>query len=126
MKLYKIRRKSDGLYADGGDGPPIFGKTGKAWRRLGDLKSHMTQTHKRVVRDIIWDDRSGRPRMTAHPYAGCELVVFEVSEVEAGSDFFAEEVRRFRKLCEDPFYLRHNGTPEAVSVLAGLSLEATP
>jgi hypothetical protein len=40
--IYKIRSKTTGLYSKGGM-EPRFGKTGKVWKKRGDLSSHFTQ-----------------------------------------------------------------------------------
>lgn len=40
MKIYKIKRISDGLYSTGGQWP-TFTKTGKNWTGLGPLKNHL-------------------------------------------------------------------------------------
>jgi hypothetical protein len=40
-KFYKIRRKSDGHFSTGGD-TPQWSKTGKVWKRISDVKSHLT------------------------------------------------------------------------------------
>jgi hypothetical protein len=40
IKYYQIRRKSDGLYSTGGQFP-TFNQTGKTWKNIGHVKSHM-------------------------------------------------------------------------------------
>lgn len=42
MTGYCIKRTTDGLYSTGGLSP-IFKKTGKIWKRMGDVRSHLTQ-----------------------------------------------------------------------------------
>ena len=39
-KVYKIRRKSDGLFSGGGSSPS-FGKTGKEWYSMAAVASHL-------------------------------------------------------------------------------------
>ena len=54
MKLYKIRRKSDGLFSAGGYSPR-WTKIGKVWRTLGPLKNHL-QGGAAVAYDRLGDD----------------------------------------------------------------------
>ncbi len=45
MKLYKIRNKTTGLYSPGGSGvgwPSNWEHTGKTWKRIGDVRNHVT------------------------------------------------------------------------------------
>jgi len=62
--VYKIRRKSDGLFSTGGT-DPAFTTKGKAWSGKGPLHLHLSQFRNVQV------------------YAGCEIVGFEY--VEAGT-----------------------------------------
>jgi hypothetical protein len=41
MRLYKIRDKATGLFSTGGMSPS-FNKTGKTWRALNHVRSHLT------------------------------------------------------------------------------------
>lgn len=66
MTEYKIRNLKTGLFSKGGD-MPLWGKTGKTWRKLTDLKRHLS----RLIDGPY-----------ANAYHGCELVVFEVTRVE--------------------------------------------
>ena len=64
-KLYKIRRKSDGKFSNGGQWPK-FTKDGKSWS-IGHLKTHLNQfTHGAIYYNekLPW------------PYNGCEIVEF--------------------------------------------------
>src|SRR5262245_40289664 len=61
---YKIRRKSDGMYSDGG-WPIGWSETGKNWRRLGDVRGHFTACYYK-------DDYAGTP------WSDIEVVVYEV------------------------------------------------
>lgn len=63
MIVYKIRRKDDGLFSNGG-AYPSFSKTGKLWKQRGHLTSHLNQVHHRRV------------------YDECEIVTYELSETE--------------------------------------------
>lgn len=42
-KIYKIRRKSDGLFSLGGE---RFSKTGKIWKNIGHVRNHLRQSYK--------------------------------------------------------------------------------
>ena len=77
--IYKIKRRSDGLFSKGGC-DPVFDKRGKIWRHIGHLKSHLNQP------DF---DR---------PYKDCEIVVLRVVETQVDTlsleDLLAEnEIR---------------------------------
>ena len=74
MELYKIRRKSDGLFSTGGQNPD-FTKQGKVWKKKGDINSHIT-----MITDSYRDihDKNKYP----HPYMGCEVVLYELIETE--------------------------------------------
>ena len=65
---YKIQRKSDGLFSNGGSNPK-FTKYGKIWRSAGQLKNHLSLVgcYKTPISKV---------------YEGCELVTLEFHEVE--------------------------------------------
>lgn len=72
MNVYKIRRKSDGLFSEGGAGGPRvrFSKIGKSWHHLRHAVAHLK----------ISRLRSEYFNMT-NPYLGtCEIVEFELVE----------------------------------------------
>ena len=62
MKLYKIQRKSDGLFSTGGSWPQ-FTKNGKSWSNIGHVKNHMKQVVK-----------------IAECYLDCDLLEVEMTE----------------------------------------------
>lgn len=69
LKLFKIRRKSDGKFSTGGS-KPRFTSMGKLWRKQ-HLNSHLSmlkQTNRHIP-DII--DRT---------YCDCEIVSFNITE----------------------------------------------
>ena len=72
--IYKIRRKSDGLFSTGGWNPE-YSKTGKTWKRKGDLSNHFA---------LMCDQYYTRLRKTSmnSVYEGCEIVAIEIVEVE--------------------------------------------
>ena len=72
MIVYRIRRKSDGLFSMGGTWPR-FNKTGKVWKRKGDLSSHL---------GLVTEGRGGNERMR-QAYADCEIVCYEMTETES-------------------------------------------
>ena len=69
MIIYKIRRKSDGLFSTGG-AYPRFNERGKAWKQQGHMTNHINMVQKY--------------KHTNH-YEGCEVVSFEVAETEVGT-----------------------------------------
>lgn len=88
MKIYKIRRKSDGLFSTGGL-TPRFTKTGKTWNQIGHLKSHFTLLNE--DRDYIIKHnemfRSARriPDGALEIYEGCEIVEIETETISTDS-----------------------------------------
>lgn len=50
MIVYKIKRKSDGLYSTGGWSPG-FHKNGKIWNSKGTLKNHLRIVDRRIYKD---------------------------------------------------------------------------
>jgi len=78
MKIYKIRRKSDGLFSTGGM-VPKWSKTGKTWNQIGHFKNHLNQFKDRCKYDFetkkyIYIDK------TPEYYSGCEIVVYELTQ----------------------------------------------
>jgi hypothetical protein len=68
--VYKIRRRSDGLFSTGG-GSPSFNKNGKTWNTRGALSNHFAVIKEYGrYRDGKWQYRN--------PYEDCEVVVIEV------------------------------------------------
>lgn len=73
MQVYKIRRKSDGLYSEAGSGGPWvrFSEIGKTWNHVRHAIQHVKSTNKLC-------EFFNRPS----PYAvGCEIVVFDLVEL---------------------------------------------
>jgi len=69
--VYKIQRKSDGLYSNGGS-DPLFMKKGKIWRGLGDLKNHFN-----IIRECHKSEK-----YLENLYKNCEIVTFILNPVE--------------------------------------------
>ena len=66
MIIYKIRRKSDGLFSTGG-AYPRFHERGKSWKQQGHMTNHINMVRKY--------------KHTNH-YDNCEVVQFIVTEME--------------------------------------------
>lgn len=76
--VYKIYRKTDGLFSMGGSSPR-FSKTGKVWKQKGHLTNHLNQVDLRLT-------RGGK-----HIYSDCEIIPYELKEVQTGPGFTIEE-----------------------------------
>lgn len=80
-KLYKIRRKSDGLYSTGGQ-YVYWTKKGKTWNSISALSSHLAGTysqylvHKAYTSEVTGINLDELP--SNHPYKDCEIVEAEV------------------------------------------------
>lgn len=79
MKVYKIKRRTDNLYSNGGERPE-FTKVGKLWVNKGSLKNHLSN-----VRNIA-------------RYKDCEIITYELNE--KGKEQDAIEIIRKRLLKE--------------------------
>lgn len=78
MIVYKIRRKSDGLFSTGGT-TPRFTSKGKTWSGMGQIKNHLNQ--------FVTHDYTNKKLLARYyPYEGCELVEFVISEEERKID----------------------------------------
>jgi len=66
IEVYKIRRKSDGLFSKGGTSPS-FSNKGKIWNSRGHVTSHLSQ----------FGDRDKN-----RYYKDCEVVCIEIQEVD--------------------------------------------
>lgn len=88
VKIYRIRRKSDGLFSTGGMSPR-FTKKGKIWQGLGPLKNHLNllldqrKTSLRHKRDEKSPYHSGyRDYNEKFIYEECELIEYLLEEKE--------------------------------------------
>ena len=70
--VYKIRRRTDGLFSMGGS-TPSFNKKGKIWKQRGHLTSHINQ---------LWNSglSYSSSNNTGHVYKDCEIVPYEIVE----------------------------------------------
>jgi len=88
--VYKIRRKSDGLFSMGGSNPH-FNKTGKIWKQKGHLTNHLNQ---------MWNDN-----IKVRYSRECEIVLYEIIEKEIGEmtigQYLNEREDRLRKEKEE-------------------------
>ena len=75
--VYKIRRRSDGLFSTGG-GTPSFNTNGKTWNTRGAMSNHFAciKEYGRY-RDGKW--------LYRNPYEDCEVVVIEVVPSEVNT-----------------------------------------
>lgn len=71
--VYKIRRKSDGLFSTGGSRPD-FTKKGKVWRSQGDLNRHFGLLLQYKDLDYKW--------CGINLYKDCEVVILETREAK--------------------------------------------
>jgi hypothetical protein len=87
-KCYKIRRKSDGLFATGGFhyGSVRWDKNGKMWKRLGDLHNHFAGQSSKANTEYFQD---------------AEIVEYEVSITEMRSWSVAEHVKERGKKAKE-------------------------
>ena len=67
MIVYKIRRKTDGLFSTGGLRTK-FSKVGKTWNKLNHVNSHIA---------MLIEGKTKSPQV----YDDCELVEFEINEI---------------------------------------------
>lgn len=74
--VYKIRRRSDGLYSKGGS-EPRFAVNGKAWTNIGHVRNHIT-----LVRDGLAAKPKNDARLRSF-YLDCDIVTFVVSTTES-------------------------------------------
>jgi len=83
IKIYKIRRRRDGLYSTGGAGPS-FSKKGKTWDNLGHVSSHVSNNL----------GNYGEINKTIPAYADCDLVEIIVRHEDAAKLDMVEYVDR--------------------------------
>lgn len=87
-KIYKIRRKDDGLFAPGGFrySPIRWNKEGKTWNSLGALHSHLSGQNEKVMREYARE---------------AEIVEYEVVITELKSWSMAEDISERQKKKEE-------------------------
>lgn len=78
MKIYKIRRKSDGLFSTGGVSPS-WSKTGKTWNQIGHLKNHLNQFKDRYDYDFETKKHIRVDKIPKY-YSDCEIIVYELTQ----------------------------------------------
>lgn len=77
MTVYKIRRKSDGLFSTGGC-RPRWTRNGKTYPNVGSLMAHL--------KTVLWRAERETPIQAAlRTYKGCEVVAYGVEPVEGAS-----------------------------------------
>jgi hypothetical protein len=90
--VYKILRKSDGLYSIGGSSPR-FKKNGKAWSSIGGLKNHL---------NLVYGDVSYRGVEPTKVYDDCVVVSYKVVLDTQGCspDLIIDTKKRMREIYE--------------------------
>ena len=83
--VFKIRRRSDGLYSKGGS-TPQFSKQGKTWTSKSALSGHFA-----IIREY---DRYRKTNTFATVYADCEVVEYAIVVGSAMLVKDYEELRR--------------------------------
>lgn len=82
--VYRIRRKSDGLYSTGGQ-YPRFTVKGKIWPNKSGLHNHLSMNPKTSDYTFTPGPFGGGRYVTNDAYIDCDIVEFEISEVEKTS-----------------------------------------
>ena len=77
ITIYKIRRKSDGLFSMGGDSPK-FNKNGKVWKQIGHLKNHLA-----IIKQYLNSSSQHIANDMIQKYKNCEIVEYEIVERNA-------------------------------------------
>lgn len=77
-QVWKIRRKSDGLFSSGSSSYPGFSNEGKVFYSEKKLINHINLVNRyhRRYRNGRWQGDPPRP----HPYLNCEIVQFKIEE----------------------------------------------
>ena len=75
--MYKIRRKSDGLFSTGGQ-VPDFNKAGKTWDTLPQLMRHIA-----LVKHGLWNDTYTFVVPGSWAYDDTEVVEVEIKVLKA-------------------------------------------
>ena len=86
IKIYKIRRRSDGLYSTGG-AHPSFSKKGKTWDTLGHVSSHVGNNL----------GNYGDIKKSIPAYVDCELIEIIVRHEDSAKLDMAEYVERISR-----------------------------
>jgi hypothetical protein len=97
--VYKIRRKSDGLYSTGGH-YPSFTVKGKVWNSKSALHNHLNFNPTTTTYSYSQNPFIGAQYEKHDAYAGCELVEIEVVQTEKTSiklDDYREQKRQADK-----------------------------
>ena len=82
--VYRIRRKSDGLFSAGGYSPRFTVK-GKVWNSKNALHNHLHLEPKSYATTYTPGPFGGYQYATHDAYADCEVVEYEISETETGA-----------------------------------------
>jgi hypothetical protein len=90
MTVYKIRRKSDGLFSTGGIAP-AFSPKGKTWTNRGALTNHLVLIRGQIERarryiELYPQSYSRINSSLSTLYNDCEVVEFELVEIERATE----------------------------------------
>lgn len=100
MKIvYKIRRKSDGLFSTGGQ-YPSFTTKGKFWANKSGLHNHLNMNPVTYTYHPPIGPFGGNPTTTHDAYADCEIVEYEIREDE-GTAISVSEYREVLREAAD-------------------------
>lgn len=85
-QVFRIKHVESGLFSKGGS-YPSFGAKGKLWVSRGALSNHLNLVN-----------AGGR-----NPYKGCQLITYELTEVEVGCESMEDAMNasRERKLARE-------------------------
>lgn len=73
--VWKIRRKTDGLYSKGTSSYPGFSKEGRCWYSEKKLLTHLNMVERYLDKYKRYGGKRGM-----NPYLGCEIVQFKLTE----------------------------------------------
>lgn len=88
--VYKIRRKTDGLFSSGGSSPS-FSKKGKVWRSQSAISLHFSM--------LVKYSDSYYKRDYLGVYEDCEVIAYEMKEIESKPAFeWADRIRERKEM----------------------------
>lgn len=73
--IWKIKRKSDGLFSTCSGSYPKFSKEGRCF-----VSERRLIVHLNMVNKYLSQQKRYRNKQAVHPYLGCEIVQFKITE----------------------------------------------